>query len=94
VTSQPKPDLPPAPPSAPTFPSPTVVVPSTPPAPTPEKSVEQLLADLERVQAEKAALEKKEQELKTTIRKKLDQQTERLKKLGVGPAVPPDLTRY
>jgi hypothetical protein len=57
----------------------------SPPAPPPEKSVDDLLTELERVQAQKAELEKKEQELKATLRKKLEQQTERLQKLGVGP---------
>jgi hypothetical protein len=55
-----------------------------PPAP-PEKSVDDLLNELERVQAQKAELEKKEQELKAQLRKKLEAQTERLKKLGVAP---------
>ena len=47
-----------------------------PPAPV-EKTVEELLTELERVQADKAALEKKEQELKASVRKKLEQQAER-----------------
>ncbi len=55
------------------------------PTPPPEKTVEDLLNELERVQAEKAELEKKEQELKATVRKKLELQAERLKKLGVAP---------
>jgi len=55
------------------------------PTPPPEKTVEELLNELERVQAQKAELEKKEQDLKTTVRKKLEQQTERLNKLGVTP---------
>ncbi len=66
----------------PPLPPPTVVVPVSPPAPS---SVDDLLNQLERVQAEKAALEKKEQELKAAIRKKLDAQAERLKKLGIAP---------
>jgi len=64
--------------------SPSLVVP-TPPAPPPEKTVDELLTELERMQAQKAELEKKEQELKATVRKKLEQQAERLKKLGVTP---------
>ncbi|WP_171471993.1 POTRA domain-containing protein [Frigoriglobus tundricola] len=56
------------------------------PTPPPEKTVEALLNELEQVQAQKAELEKKEQELKTTVRKKLEQQAERLNKLGVTPA--------
>lgn len=69
-------------------PSPPVYTPPVPPAPPPEKSVDDLLVELERVQAEKVAIEKREQELKATLRKKLEQQTERLKKLGVAPPVP------
>ena len=79
---------PPAPPGVP--PPPAFVVPAAPPVPVkptppPEKSVEELLNELERVQAQKAELEKKEQELKATVLKKLEQQTERLQKLGVAP---------
>ena len=99
VSSQP-PQLPPlpvpgrldfSPPAPPGVPSPlTFEVPAAPPVPakpTPpaEKSVEELLNELERVQAQKAALEKQELELKTTVRKKLEQQAERLQKLGVAP---------
>jgi len=51
----------------------------------PEPSVEQLLDELERLQAQKAALEKKEQDLKAVLRQKLQKQTERLNKLGVAP---------
>lgn len=87
---------PPAPPPAtpPVIPPPTFVVQPppavvVPPAPPPEKTVDQLLTDLERVQAEKAAIEKREQELKVLLRKKLEQQTERINKLGVGPSVAP-----
>jgi hypothetical protein len=47
----------------------------------PEKSVDELLSELERVQAQKAELEKKEQELKALVRKRLEKQTERLNKL-------------
>ncbi len=101
VSSQPQPPLPPlpsppgGPPAAvtprldfyPPAPSPALsfVVPHALPSPPPEKTVEELLNELERVQAEKAALEKKEQELKATVRKKLEQQAERLQKLGVAP---------
>ena len=64
---------------------PAPVVPTAPTLPLAEKTVEELLTELERVQSEKAALEKKEQELKATVRKKLEQQAERLNKLGVTP---------
>jgi hypothetical protein len=68
-------------PSIPAAPVPNVTVP-VPPPPAPP-SVDQLLDALERVQAQKAALEKQEQELKAAIRKRLEAQAERLKKLGV-----------
>jgi hypothetical protein len=67
--------------SPPAFIPTPVAVPTPPPPPPP--SVDQLLDALERVQAQKAALEKQEQELKAAIRKKLEAQAERLKKLGV-----------
>jgi hypothetical protein len=75
------PPFPPSPPlpNIPSVPPRSIVVPATPP----EKSVDDLLAELERVQAQKAGLDKQELELKTTLRKKLDQQAERLNKLGV-----------
>lgn len=57
---------------------------------TPEKSVGQLLDELERVQAQKAELENKEQELKAAIRRGLVKQAERLNKLGVDPNAEPD----
>ncbi|MBN9118925.1 MAG: hypothetical protein J0I06_07160 [Planctomycetes bacterium] len=66
----------------PPVPSPTPPLGPTAPAPR-EKSVDDLLAELEDLQAQKARLEKQEAELKATIRKRLDAQTERLKKLGV-----------
>ncbi len=56
----------------------------------PDPSIDQLLDELERVRAEKAALEKKARELKAAVQKKLEAQAERLKKLGVNgtPAEP------
>ncbi len=53
-----------------------------PPIPV-EKTVDDLIAELERLHAQKADLEKKEQELKAVLRKRLQLQTERLQKLGV-----------
>jgi hypothetical protein len=100
ATSQPVPPVPPVPSPSPRleFPPPgpppanipPVIVPTAPtypvpPAPPPEKTVDELLNDLERVQTQKAELDKREQELKATIRKKLEKQTERLNKLGVTP---------
>ena len=70
----------------PTRPPATIPPPSTPlPVIPKEKSVEELLDELERLQAQKAELEKKEQELKALVRKKLEKQAERLNKLGVAP---------
>ena len=76
------------PPGAPSTPPAAYAVPLGPTAvpPPPEKSVEDLLNELERVQAEKAALEKREQDLKAALRKKLEAQVERLRKLGVAPS--------
>jgi hypothetical protein len=93
TSSQPTPvpsKAPPAPPlnlTPKTLPTQSDLIPaplSVPTAPA-EKSVDELLTELERVQAQKASLEKKEQELKTLLQKKLEQQSERLKKLGVAP---------
>ncbi len=95
ATSQPQPPpipsprldfAPPATPPTPTAP-PSVAIPTPPPAPTPppEKTVDDLLGELERVQMQKVELEKKEQALKATLQKKLETQAERLKKLGVTP---------
>lgn len=75
-------------PPTPVYPPPPAVapqpVPSVPSVPH-ERSVDDLLGELEGLRAQKAALEKKEQELTATLRKKLDAQAERLKKLGVAP---------
>lgn len=81
--AQPKPSL--IPPPSPPIPSPPL--PYVPPVPA-EKTVDELLTELERVQADKAALEKREQDLKASVRKKLDAQNERLKKLGLAPPAP------
>ena len=64
--------------------SPQPLGPTLPPAPR-EKSVDDLLAELEDLQAQKAKLEKQEADLKAALRKKLDAQAERLKKVGVAP---------
>jgi hypothetical protein len=80
-------------------PRPPTVLPSVPVAPgvpTPEAlpqvvqraaepTVEQMLDQLEKLKAQKAALEKQEAELSDAIRKKLEQQGERLKRLGLTP---------
>lgn len=84
---QPRLEFFPSPPSA----TPSVVLPSvpTPPPPPPEKTVDDLIKELEGIQAQKAELEKKEKELKAALGKKLEVQGERLKKLGVTPQVRP-----
>lgn len=70
----------------PALPKPSVVPPiARPPAPSPARPIDQMLDELERVQVQKAELEKKEQELKATIHKALEKQTERLNKLGAAP---------
>ena len=75
------------PPGVPHF---TVRQPS-PPAPLPEPTVEQMLDSLEALRVQKAELDKKEREMVASINKKIDKQTERMKKLGLEkpPATPP-----
>jgi hypothetical protein len=81
---------PPAAQTIPSFELPSLPSHPNPPAPPAEKSIEQTLDELERVQAQKAELDKKELELKAAVRKKLEQQSERLNKLGVRKVVEPD----
>lgn len=93
--------VPPAPtqPPAPTMPPddklaplPQPVPPPTMPIATPtpaEQTVEQVLDALEKIKAEKAALEKKEQALADLLNKKLDAQKARVKKLGLEKSSPP-----
>jgi hypothetical protein len=69
------------PPVTPPLPSPSVTVPTPPPPPT----LDQLLDQLEQVQAQKAEMAKREESLRQIIRKKLDGQDQRLKKLGLAP---------
>jgi hypothetical protein len=92
VSAQPPTPRPPAPPPitnippvTPPIPAPT---PPTAPVPPPPPTVDQLLDALEQVQARKAELDKQEQTLKAEIRKKLEAQAERAKKLGVAPQPP------
>jgi hypothetical protein len=51
------------------------------------ESVDQLIEGIAAIQALKAALEKQEAQLKTQLEKRLTDQQERLKKIGVAPAV-------
>jgi TolA-binding protein len=57
-----------------------------------EKSIDQLIDEVEQVRAQKGELERKEQELLKEIRKKLDKQAERVNRLGTSsppPTTPP-----
>lgn len=85
---------PPSPGSLPPEPTPLgnpQPAPSTTPAPTPpaEQTVDQVLDALERLQAQKAELEKQEQALKDVLAKKLEKQGERVKKVGLKKDAPP-----
>jgi hypothetical protein len=55
-----------------------------------KKSVDQLLDELERVQAQKAELEDRERELKAAVRAALGRQAERVSKLGAAAEAEPD----
>jgi len=93
-TQPPAPTLPPLVPA-----TPPATVPDAPPlppqplpvgaAPSAEKSLERMLDQLESLRARKADLEKQERELMTDIRKLLDKQDERVKRLGVVPPPTP-----
>jgi hypothetical protein len=52
------------------------------PAVSPELTVDQVIDALEKIKAQKAELEKKEQALLDVLNKKLAKQTERLKNVG------------
>lgn len=90
-----------SPPSLPPSPSPPraelpQVAPSRPPQPAhaepaPDKSLDQLLDRLEALRAQKAELERQEQDVVKEIQRKLERQSDRLQRLGVGgngPVVP------
>jgi hypothetical protein len=64
---------------------PGVVTPTAPQAPR-EKSLDQMLDELESLRAKKAEIEKAEQELIKAIRQKAEKQVERMKLLGVEPS--------
>jgi hypothetical protein len=55
-------------------------------APPAEKSLDQLLDELEALRAQKAELEKKEAELTKAIRQKAERQADRMNRLGLGAA--------
>jgi hypothetical protein len=69
------------------------VIPPAPAVPAPvvtaEKSLEKMLDQLEGLRTRKADLEKQEQELMKEVRKLLEKQDERVKRLGVVPPAPP-----
>lgn len=80
------------PPPTPLFPDVrSQVIPQTPAVPPAlaEKSLEKMLDQLEGLRSKKAELEKQEQELMKDIRKVLDKQEERVKRLGVVTPPPP-----
>jgi hypothetical protein len=74
------PDVPHAP-AGTSLPSPVNMAPGV--LPTPQENIDQMLDRLEQLRAQKAELEKKEQELLATIRKRIDKQTERLDRMGI-----------
>ncbi|MDY3560187.1 hypothetical protein R5W23_001412 [Gemmata sp. JC673] len=70
-------------------PSPQIVPPAAPvPPPQTEKTVDDLLTELEQLRVQQTELAKREKELTEALRKKLQQQTERMQKLGVAPKAP------
>ncbi len=83
-TQQPQLVVPIAPPSPPLPTTPAFV----PTQPVKEKSLDQLLDDLELLRKQKAELEKKEQDLIKVIQQKADKQADRMKQLGLMIKVP------
>jgi hypothetical protein len=65
-----------------------IPTPGVPPQP-PEQTVEQVLDALEKLKGQMAELQKREQVLTDLLNKKLDEQSARVKKLGVTPKRPP-----
>jgi hypothetical protein len=65
--------------------------PPEPPKAPPERTLDELMDEVEKIRAQKADLEKKEQELVKTILKKASEQKVRMDKLGVNPnpVIPP-----
>jgi hypothetical protein len=77
-----------APPLVPTAPPLVPTAPSFVPAPPAEPSIEQLLKELEAVQAQKAEILKREADLKAAVQKKLEAIQKQADKLGAGKAAP------
>lgn len=66
--------------------------PPAPPKPPAEKTLDELMDEVEKIRTQKAELEKKEQELVKAIQKKTTEQNARMVKLGIPqimPAMPP-----
>jgi hypothetical protein len=59
------------------------------PVPAPEKTLEQMLDELESLRDRKAEIEKKEAELVKAIQRRSEKQADRMNRLGVGGAVVP-----
>ena len=83
-TGQPQQFLPPD--RGPTVPQ--QIPPAGPQAPE-DKSLDQLLDELEAVRAQKAELEKREQEVTRAIQRRAEKQAERMNRLGVTPGTLP-----
>ena len=81
---------PPVGPSPQTQNIPPLSVPKTPPVTAPaEKTVDEMLDELESLRGQKAELEKKEAELVKAIQRKIEKQADRLNRLGIGAPVVP-----
>jgi hypothetical protein len=65
----------------------------TPVPPPVENRVDDLIAELEALLVDKARIEKKEQELRAEIRRKLDALNEKVNNLGAGPGTGPAVGR-
>jgi hypothetical protein len=64
----------------------------TPPTlPAAEKTIDQLLNEVEQLRVQKAELAKREQELLKEVRLKLEKQAERVNRLGIAPSPPATL---
>jgi hypothetical protein len=79
-----------APPDLPALPG-VPAAPSLQPAPAPakERTINQLLDEIQAVRAQKAELAKREQTLMAEVRKLVELQSERLTKMGLGTPVQP-----
>lgn len=79
-----------SPPVTPALPDARLPSPPGVPVAAAEKSLDQLLDRLEALRAQKAELERQEQEVVKEIRRKVEKQSDRLQRLGVNdPQLPP-----